>query len=473
MSAESSDTLIERGSLLRRLSLLALSWGLILLTVGAVSLTAVFRQTVLTDLDNRQANIAEFLLIQLEATPDGGVVLTRDLLDPRFGQVFSGRYWQVSHANAPADADPIERSRSLWDETIILSERLRSAAVAASGQAVAGNAEGPDGEPLRLSARAVVLPGLDGPVIIIAAEDRRPSDRRVWTFGLVAAGLLAGFAILLAVGVVVQVRVGLSPVLKLRRAVARVRDGETHRISGQYPSEMMPLANELNALIDHSREVVERARTHVGNLAHALKTPITVLSNEARGDDTRLGDLVRRQTDAMTGQVEHHLRRARAAANAKAIGARTPVGEVIEDLGRTLRRIYARRDITLDWTVEANPVFRGERQDLEDLIGNLVDNACKWAASRVQISASTGAEGAVLLSVEDDGPGLDPQAREQVLGRGVRLDEQAPGTGFGLAIVSDLVKAYGGSLALEVSPLGGLDARLVLPGVIRTGETRH
>jgi signal transduction histidine kinase len=473
VSADSSDTLIERGSLLRRLSLLALGWGVILLAVGAVSLTAVFRQTVLTDLDSRQANIAEFLLIQLESTPDGGVVLTRDLLDPRFGQVFSGRYWQVSDAQGPADAEPIERSRSLWDETIIISERLRTAAIDANGQPVAGNATGPDGEPLRLSARAVVLPGQTDAVIIIAAEDRRPSDRRVWTFGLAAAGLLAGFAILLAVGVVVQVRVGLSPVLKLRRAVARVRDGETQAIAGQYPSEIMPLATELNALIGHSREVVERARTHVGNLAHALKTPITVLSNEARGDETRLGDLVRRQSETMTAQVEHHLRRARAAANAKAIGARTPVDEVLDDLGRTLRRIYGRRGITLDWEAEGEPVFRGERQDLEDLIGNLMDNACKWAEARVAVRAVTAPDGSVVLTVEDDGPGLAPGERARVLERGVRLDEQAPGTGFGLAIVSDLVRAYGGELALDVSALGGLEARLTLPGVVRTGETRH
>lgn len=473
MSADNTETLIERGSLLRRLSLLALGWGVILLAVGAVSLTAVFRQTVLTDLDNRQSSIAEFLLIQLEATPDGGVVLTRDLLDPRFGQVFSGRYWQVVLADAPAGAEPLERSRSLWDETIEIPERVKLAALAASGQPVAGDASGPDGEPLRIAARAVLLPGLEEVVIIVAAEDRRPSDRRVWTFGLAAAGLLAGFAVLLAVGVVVQVRVGLSPVLKLRRAVARVRDGERQKISGSYPSEMMPLATELNALIDHSREVVERARTHVGNLAHALKTPITVLSNEARGDETRLGDLVRKQTEAMTGQVEHHLRRARAAANARAIGARTPVQDVMDDLGRTLRRIYSRRDVTLDWTVEGYPVFRGERQDLEDLVGNLMDNACKWAASRVEVHAGTGPDGCVVLSVEDDGPGLEPDERERVLGRGVRLDEQAPGTGFGLSIVSDLVKAYGGELALDTSPLGGLAVRLVLPGAPRTGETRH
>lgn len=473
MNPGSDDMLVEQGSLLRRLSLLALGWGVILLAVGAVSLTAVFRQTVVTDLDNRQANIAEFLLIQLEATPDGGVVLTRDLLDPRFGQVFSGRYWQVNLADAPAGTEPLERSRSLWDETIEISPRLRASALAAMGQPVAGDAPGPDGEPLRLSLRAVVLPGLDETVIIIAAEDRRPSDRRVWTFGLAAAGLLAGFAILLAAGVVVQVRVGLSPVLKLRRAVARVRDGETQRITGAYPSEMLPLATELNALIDHSREVVERARTHVGNLAHALKTPITVLSNEARGDETRLGDLVRRQTEAMTGQVEHHLRRARAAANAKAIGARTPVGEVLDDLGRTLRRIYERRGISLEWTAEGHPVFRGERQDLEDLVGNLMDNACKWAAARVEVRAHPDTDGRIVLSVEDDGPGLAAEQRERVLGRGVRLDEEAPGTGFGLSIVSDLVRAYGGELSLDVSPLGGLAVCLVLPGVVRTGETRH
>ncbi|MGP1274554.1 MAG: sensor histidine kinase [Caulobacterales bacterium] len=473
MSTDGRETLVERGSLLRRLSLLALGWGVILLTVGAISLTAVFRQTVLTDLDSRQASITEFLLIQLEATPDGGVVLTRDLLDPRFGQVFSGRYWQVIDADAPLDAEPVERSRSLWDETIIISERLRTAAVAANGQPVAGNASGPDGQPLRLAVRAVVLPAREDPVIIIAAEDRRPSDRRVWTFGMAAAGLLAGFAVLLAVGVVVQVRVGLSPVLKLRRAVAQVRDGETQKISGQYPSEMMPLATELNALIDHSREVVERARTHVGNLAHALKTPITVLSNEARGDESRLGDLVRCQTATMTGQVEHHLRRARAAANAKAIGARTPAGEVVNDLGRTLRRIYARREVELDWQIDGEPVFRGERQDLEDLVGNLMDNACKWARSRVEVRVGTDDHAGVILSVDDDGPGLDPEARARVLGRGVRLDEQAPGTGFGLSIVSDLAKAYGGSFVLEESPLGGLGARLVLPGVAKTGETRH
>ena len=473
MNADSPGVLSEHGSLVRRLSLLALGWALVLLAVGAVSLTAVFRQTILTDLDNRQASIAEFLLVSLEVNGNGEIALSRDLLDPRFGQVFSGRYWQVTEVDALPDDEPLLRSRSLWDETIRIPSRVQTAAIAATGQPVAGSATGPDGEPLRLSLRTVVLPGREEAVLILAAEDRRPSDRRVLTFGLVAGGLMGAFAILLAVGVIIQVRVGLSPVLKMRRAVARVRDGEAERVEGRYPVELMPLASELNALLDHSREVVERARTHVGNLAHALKTPITVLTNEARQDETRLGELVRRQTGNMSAQVEHHLRRARAAANAQAIGARTPVNEVIEDLGRTLRRIYARRDVTLDWEVAGTPVFRGERQDLEELVGNLMDNACKWAASRVTVHIEATADGSVDVRVEDDGPGLEPEVRARVLERGVRLDEQAPGTGFGLAIVSDLARAYGGTIELGESSAGGLSARLVLPGIQRGGETRH
>ncbi|MFN3834295.1 MAG: sensor histidine kinase [Glycocaulis sp.] len=473
MNAHTPGPLLQHGSLVRRLFLLALGWGLVLLAVGAVSLTAVFRQTVLTDLDNRQANIAEFLLVALEVNGDGEVLLTRDLLDPRYGQVFSGRYWQVTDVDAIPGDEPLIRSRSLWDETVRVPRRVRTAAIAATGQPVAGDVEGPDGEPLRLSVRTVVLPGREEAVLIVAAEDRRPSDRRVWTFGLVAGGLMGVFAILLAVGVVFQVRVGLSPVLKMRRAVAQVRDGEAERVEGRYPVELMPLAGELNALLDHSREVVERARTHVGNLAHALKTPITVLSNEARQDDTRLGELVRRQTDTMAAQVEHHLRRARAAANAQAIGARTPLAEVLDDLGRTLRKIYCRRGIELDWEVEGRAVFRGERQDLEDLTGNLMDNACKWARGQVRVRARDLADGQIEICVEDDGPGLEPEVRARVLERGVRLDEQAPGTGFGLSIVYDLARAYGGTIELDDSELGGLRARLVLPGAQRAGETRH
>jgi signal transduction histidine kinase len=346
---------------------------------------------------------------------------------------------------------------------------LADAALADPGARAIGRVTGPDGEVLRVHAQALTLGDDPRWVVFAAAEDRAPADRDVVRFALVVAGFFALFAMLLAISVYWQVRFGLAPVLRMGRAVAAVRDGEEARVAGAYPAELIPLAGELNALLDHSREVVERARTHVGNLAHALKTPLTVLSNEARGAEGPLADLVERQTQAMSDQVAHHLRRARAAANARAIGARTPVSGVLDDLGRTLQKIYGRDGKTLVWSCEPELAFRGERQDLEDLVGNLMDNACKWARRDVRVTASAAEGGAWRLCVEDDGPGLSEAEREQALARGVRLDEQAPGTGLGLAIVSDLARAYGGALTLDASELGGLRAQLDLPGGRRAG----
>ncbi|PWE17158.1 ATP-binding protein [Marinicauda salina] len=438
--------------------------------LGAFALTLLFRETVLSDLDDRLAGVAESLIASVEVSEDGALATPRQPLDPRYGQVFSGRYWQITPLGDASPGDGELRSRSLWDDRLVPSAELVDAALAEPGRAATGAATGPDGEPLRIVVRAVSLPGLETPALFIAAEDRRPADRRVARFALTAAGLFAAFAAALVIGVFVQVRVGLAPVLRMGREVAQVRDGAAERISGAYPAELIPLGGELNALLDHSREVVGRARTHVGNLAHALKTPITVLSNEARGEEGPLADLVRRQTAVMSDQVEHHLRRARAAANATAIGARTPVGPVIDDLGRTLRRIHDRRGIAIDWSSPGELAFRGERQDLEDLVGNLVDNACKWAAVQVRVEARPIEGSRFEIRVEDDGPGLSEAEREQALARGVRLDEQTPGAGLGLAIVDDLARAYGGALNLERSELGGLLARLELPRARATTE---
>jgi len=332
------------------------------------------------------------------------------------------------------------------------------------GLMVVTHAKGPEGEPLRVIMRAILIEDVEHPLLVMAAEDMRPSNQRVMRFGLTAAGLFLLFVIALGVGVFVQVRVGLSPVLRMGKAVGDVRDGRAERINGAYPAELIALGGELNALLDHSSEVVERARTHVGNLAHALKTPITVLSNEARDADGPLAEMVNRQTQLMQSQVEHHLRRARAAAHARSIGARTDVSETFDELGRTLQKIYGRQGIELSWSVSDAAQFRGEKQDFEELVGNLLDNACKWAAEQVEAKASI-KDGQLYISIEDDGPGLTKAQRAKVLERGVRLDEQAPGTGLGLAIVVDLARAYGGELRLDVSSSKGLKACLVLPGL--------
>jgi signal transduction histidine kinase len=289
-------------------------------------------------------------------------------------------------------------------------------------------------------------------------------------FALISGLMFLGFATAIAAGVFVQVRIGLAPVLRMGASVAEVREGRSERVEGRFPVELQGLADELNSLLDHSRDIVERSRTHVGNLAHALKTPIAVLTNESRGRDDELAQLVARQTEAMSQQVDHHLRRARAAAHAKAVGARTEIAPLVVDLARTLRRIYAHEGVTIETELDPDLVFRGERQDLEDMLGNLIDNACKYSNGFVQITMlrdgvedGPGEGRRALILIEDDGPGLDEAACAAATERGVRLDEQAPGSGLGLAIVADLARAYEGGLTLDRAEMGGLRARLDLP----------
>lgn len=459
MNEQTTPYLKAKGSLARRMVAAALVSATVLLVFGAAGLTLLFRQTVFSELDDRLSAVTESLLAHVQLGDDEALTLARTPTDPSYTRSLSGRYWQVGFLGSD---DPLT-SRSMAGERLAL-DPLVDDALSDPGGRVIGRLDGPDGESLRVHVQALTFGDEARWVVFAAAEDRAPADRDVLRFAMVAAGFFAVFAALLGGGVYLQVRLGLGPVLRMGRAVASVRDGEEARISGEYPAELIPLAGELNALLDHSRDVVERARTHVGNLAHALKTPLTVLGNEARGADGPLADMVERQTGLMSEQVAHHLRRARAAANARAIGARTPVEEVLDDLGRTLQKIYARQGKTLEWSCEPGLTFRGERQDLDDLAGNLMDNACKWAARDVFVRAELEEGGLWRLSVDDDGPGLTEEERAQVLARGVRLDEQAPGAGLGLAIVSDLARAYDGRLDLTRSAHGGLRAELTLPG---------
>ncbi|WP_417498052.1 sensor histidine kinase [Maricaulis sp.] len=457
----------SRVSLAFRLFAGAAAWALALLLVGAIALSTLYQRSVIRTLDDRLTSIVGALVAAAETDESGAVALARRPSDPAYGRVFSGRYWQIVDAGERGEASILIVSRSLWDETLAASQGLRNRAEASPGQIVTGRAKGPAGEPLRVVAQAVLLPDREDVVIMMAGEDRRPADRDVRNFAITSAVLLLGFAAAIAAGVFFQVRIGLAPVLRMRNSVADVREGRSERVDGQFPVELQPLADELNAMLDHSRELVERSRTHVGNLAHALKTPIAVLTNEAREAGGGFGDLVSRQTAIMAEQVDHHLRRARAAAHAKAIGARTGVEPTVGDLARTLNKIYARRGVSIETRLEPDLQFRGERQDLEEMVGNLMDNACKWASSRVMVSARQGDERNLELLIEDDGPGLDEAGCEAALQRGVRLDEQAPGSGLGLAIVADLAKAYDGGVVLSRSTLDGLCVRLTLPTTAR------
>jgi len=305
--------------------------------------------------------------------------------------------------------------------------------------------------------------------VFLAAEDRSELDRDQRRFAVTIALALALLGAGLLLAVMIQVKVGLRPLFVLRREVAAVRRGSADRLVRAYPTELEALAQELNALVAHNQEVVERQRTHVGNLAHALKTPLSVMLTEASQARSsaaaakRLPQVVHHQAEIMRDQVDHHLRRARAAARAQTNRERTPVAPVLDELSRTLEKIFREKGVSVDWDAPETLTFQGEKQDLLELAGNVMENACKWSAGRVRVTAAPLGETQLILTVEDDGSGLPAEKRAQALRRGQRLDESAPGSGLGLSIVDDLARAYGGSVELGDAALGGLVVTLVLP----------
>jgi signal transduction histidine kinase len=278
--------------------------------------------------------------------------------------------------------------------------------------------------------------------------------------------LFGSLATAFVLGGLLQIRNGLSKFNQLRARLSEVREGRKKQIEGNYPAEVQPLVNDLNALLENREQAVGRAQAKAGDLAHGLKTPLAVLSHEAErarsAGHPELATTIAQQVERMQRQVDYHLAHARAAASGTALGTWCVIGESGEGLVRTLRRLYAERGITIESSISGDHAVRAQREDLEEMLGNLLDNACKWTKSRVSTSSSIESSN-IVITVDDDGPGLDPAKRDIVLKRGVRADEAAPGSGLGLAIVRDLAELYGGTISLESSPLGGLRARLLLP----------
>ncbi len=459
------------GSLVARLVLVAAIWCAALLFAGGAGLSLLYRATVFGDVDDRLDGAVRALVANAEVDERGRARIADAPVDPRFGQTLSGRYWAVYEPGDETAPQVLAQSRSIWDGRLSQLQDIVLAARATPGVIQTASAIGPDNEPLRVRGQLISLGDPAISILVLAAEDRRPIDREVTRFALLAVWTLAGFAVALVLAVAAQIRWGLAPLFRMRDAVAAVRDGELERLDEAAPAELAPLARELNALIDQNRAIVERARAHVGNLAHALKTPIAVLQNEARTQESALAITVRRQAEVMGRQVDHHLKRARAAASGHAFGARTPVDAVVQDLARTLPRMHPDKPVTLQVHGPRDVVFRGERQDLDEILGNLLDNAFKWARSTVQLTVTVDlADGAFEVAVEDDGPGLPLEKRGEVVRRGARLDEAAPGSGLGLSIVDDLALAYGGGFELGDSDLGGLRASVVLPGAAQTSR---
>ena len=451
-----------RPSLVRRLVLLASGWSLMVLVVTGLVLTALFHQAALSRFDQGLNDVVQGLYSG-SSLDERGQVLAPAVTDVRALRAYSGRYWQIAEPMTGDGLRALVRSRSLFDAELQASKGLAQRLQKTPGAVIYYDVAGPDNEPLRAAALLARLPGRSAPVVFMAAEDRSPVDRDDRRFAAATALALILLGAGLIAAVVIQVRFGLKPLFDLRRDIAGVRQGKTERLAGDYPSELQPVAQELNALLSHNQEVVERQRTHVGNLAHALKTPLSVMQAEAERHPGDLALVVRRQVEAMRQQVDHYLRRARAAARSQGAGERTLVEPVIDELARTLEKIFQDRGVQIDWTCPADLAFLGERQDLLEIIGNGLENACKWGKSAVMVQIMPEVDGRFLVVIEDDGPGLPPERRTEVLQRGARLDETAPGSGLGLSIIDELARAYGGGVQLAASQLGGLRLDIKLP----------
>jgi signal transduction histidine kinase len=450
-------------SIATRLFLTAAALSAVVLLVASLFFTAYYRQEAEEIFERRLDVYLRAIVADVSESGQEGRTGPGQLGDPQFELPGSGWYWQITRMDDPAHE--IKASRSLFANRLPkLSDFNVPAGVGGSRR---GYALGPDGRRLRIVER-VIDAGDTGIYLVQVAASSEEMEEQIERFQVELTIAFAALAIALAVVAAVQVRFGLRPLRQLQQELATIRSGESERIGGGYPSEIAPLADELNLLISANRDILERARTQVGNLAHALKTPLSVIVNEADAAPSSLAEKVSEQARVMRDQISFYLDRARAAARGGALGAATPIAPCVDALLRAFSKIYGDRGVRFNGEIGRELRFLGEKQDFEEMIGNLLDNAGKWAKSRVDISISVDGAGpsrsALVILIDDDGPGLAPHLRAQATERGRRIDETKPGSGLGLSIVVDLAAAYGGALELDDSPSGGLRARLRLPG---------
>ncbi|WP_237213054.1 sensor histidine kinase [Falsiroseomonas oryziterrae] len=436
-------------SLALRLALGTGLWVSVGLGAAAWFVTGVVVRQVEAAFDARLAGLLDAAVAAAATDAEGRVVVARAPAGADFERPFGGAYWQVT---GPGGA--VATSRSLWDQAL-------PAAAGGHDGVLLRDVVGPRGEKLRVAERDLLLPGAAAPAHVAVALSRGETEAEVarlrtillLTFGALGLGLVAG-----AVATVVA---GLAPLRRVRRALAEIRDGRRERLAIAAPSEIAPLVAEVDALIAANRATVERARSHVGNLAHALKTPLAVLRNalERASPDIKAA---RVEASALERLVHHHLARARGAALAASLAAASSPLAIAEEVASALRRLFDGCDLLIEVEGDPGARVRVDPQDLAEMLGNLMENACKWARRHVGVTIAADGK-SVVVAVGDDGSGLPEDGRDAVLGRGVRLDEQTAGSGLGLAIVADLAALHRGSLELGRAAEGGLLATLRLP----------
>jgi signal transduction histidine kinase len=457
---------MRSNSLSLRLTVSAAAVALVLLALASIVLSSLFQQALERNFDARLRAVLDSLSANVFPGPDGSPQLTGNMADTRFTLPESGWNWQVlppKTGQKPLLSPSLLASPIGFDTKLLGvrdAERITSFAFV-----------NPAGQRLRAMEQRITFKDIDGEYSFLVTGNFDELRQEVVSFsnGLYASLALLGLGLLGAI--FFQVRYAMKPMAEMQQKLTDIRSGKIEMLHGNFPTEMQPVADEMNLLIQSNFEIIDRARMQVGNLAHALKTPISVLTNEARESPGGLADKVKEQINVMRDQVNLYLDRARRAARAQTIGAATDVEPVLQSLARTLQRINSEKGVVVAVSCQAGLKFRGERQDLEEIVGNLMDNACKWCKGRVEVRGSlmTGAgddgRPRLLIEVDDDGPGVPAEKRATALKRGQRLDEAKPGSGLGLNIVTETAAMYGGRVDLDKAELGGLRVKLVLPGI--------
>ncbi len=457
---------MRSNSLSLRLTVSAAVVALVLLAMASIVLSSLFQQALERNFDERLRAVLDSLSANVFPGPDGSPQLTGNMADTRFTLPESGWNWQVLPPKAVQKpllspsllAKPIGFNPKLLgtrDADRITSFAFRNAA----------------NQQLRAMEQRITFKDIEGEYSFLVTGNFDELRQEVQSFANGLYGSLALLGLGLLAAIFFQVRYAMKPMAEMQQKLTDIRSGKIEMLHGNFPTEMQPVADEMNLLIQSNFEIIDRARMQVGNLAHALKTPISVLTNEARESPGGLADKVKEQINVMRDQVNLYLDRARRAARAQTIGAATDVEPVLQSLARTLQRINTEKGVVVSVSCQAGLKFRGERQDLEEIVGNLMDNACKWSKGRVEVRGSlltqAGDDGRprLLIEVDDDGPGVPADKRATALKRGQRLDEAKPGSGLGLNIVTETAAMYGGRVDLDKAELGGLRVKLVLPGI--------
>ncbi len=437
--------LASRLDLSRRLLLLGFGSTLLIMGIGGWILRENVHAAVMRGFEARLDERAERVLARLDVAPGGQFLIEQPRSGDEFGQIFSGWYWQITGKGVRM------RSRSMWDAGMLAVQ---------AGMPL--RAEGPRGEALLGIVREVTV--ADKPVTLTVFGPAAEIDRELTRLDHLLALTLLLVLLALSMTTLAQVRVGLRPLRRLREAVATVRDGTAQAVGEGYGPDLDPLARELDEMLARNARIVARGRAHAADLSHALKKPLALLGAEAGFGAQVDSRYVLEQVRGMSALIDRHLTRAASSAGSESAGARHSVAlsACLSPLLGLMRNLHQGRGLIWESYADDSLLWRGEMPDLEEMLGNLLDNAGKWAKTRVRVSAQGHAREIVVL-VEDDGPGLNEAQIARVARRGQRFDESVEGSGLGLAITADIAETYDGRLTFERSELGGLCAILELP----------